>query len=409
MLHSPVLITALNSLPALLLAVFAFAKPELLPSALWVLLAAAGTVLIHRYTRGLQPVRPVDVAEAVDADKVEHAVTDLMHDVDRALSQLVGEMRGELQRVQSLVAEAVMTLQASFNGLNGRSQEQQARVSNLIEALHDSSSDCELEESCDETVTGFAQQTDQVLNYFVKYVLETSTHSMEMVERIDEMVEQMNRANELLGDVKVIADQTNLLALNAAIEAARAGEAGRGFAVVADEVRNLSKRSDRFNDEIREVIGSSIANINRSREATSHMASQDMNFAIQAKNRVNGMLERIEGFNGEVEGALSDVSRLSGEIDNLVGDAVRSLQFEDIVRQLTDYSTRNLDRIEAVVTNLHQGMLSVRGSGKEGSDALVSSIRKLQTEIDDFLTEQRANEARPVEQKSMQEGEVELF
>jgi len=389
--------------------VAAFVWPGLLPAGVWLLLAAGGTLLVHLYTRRFQVDLPVDCGHPGDDEQVSHAVTELMQNLEQALGQLVGEMRGELQRVQSLVAEAVLTLQDSFNGLNGRSREQQTRVSTLISALHDSSNNCGLEESCDEKVTGFAQQTDQVLNYFVQYVLETSSHSMEMVERIDEMVEQMNRANELLGDVKVIADQTNLLALNAAIEAARAGEAGRGFAVVADEVRNLSKRSDRFNDQIREVIGSSIANINRSREATSRMASQDMNFAIQAKHKINATLERIEGFNGEVEGALADVSRLSGEIDNLVGDAVRSLQFEDIVRQLTDYSTRNLDRIETVVTNLHQGMMSVRESGAQGSGALVSSIQKLQAEIDDFLVEQRANEARPVEQQSMDEGEVELF
>jgi len=134
-----------------------------------------------------------------------------------------------------------------------------------------------------------------------------------------------------------------------------------------------------------------------------------MSFAIQSKTQVNEMLGRIEGMNTEVESTLSDVSRISSEIDGLVGDAVRSLQFEDIVRQLTDYSGRNLDRIETIVSTLHEGMLEMRAGEQRGPTAFVAAVKDMQGRVDEFLAAEKASEGRPVEQQSMTEGEVELF
>lgn len=372
------------------------------PAYVWLAVYAA-FLMVSGYAAGKQK-RPPEVATKVDqAQMVEHAVADLVAHIDGSLGQVVSEMRAELQRIQALVADAVATLQDAFNGLNDRSRAQQERVGALIGVMGDAGGNQDAEGE------GFADKTDKVLNYFVEYVVNTSANSMAMVERIDEMVEQMNRADQLLGDVKVIADQTNLLALNAAIEAARAGDAGRGFAVVADEVRKLSHSSDRFSDEIREVIGGAISNIDGARAAISKLASQDMNFAIQSKTDVRDMLDRIQAINDGVESALSDVSTISGEIDGLVGNAVRSLQFEDIVRQLTDYSGRNLDRVQSMVGCLHQGMLALRESEERSPEAFVTAVQDMQAQIDGYLLEQRQSEGRPVEQESMEEGEVELF
>ena len=98
-----------------------------------------------------------------------------------------------------------------------------------------------------------------------------------MVEQIDDMAQHMGKAETLLNDVKGIADQTNLLCVNAAIEAARA-ERGKRIWVVADEVRSLSQRSDRFNDEIRAVLGTTRNNIISAKQTVSQLASKDMSF-----------------------------------------------------------------------------------------------------------------------------------
>ena len=395
--------------PALLAAVASVFVPLEVPAAIWLLVAGAASWLWAAVADIREQAEGAANCDS-EADQVEHAVTEMLQHMDGLLAQVANEMRGELARIQGLVADAVSTLQGAFNGLNERSMAQKARVNQLIESMN-SAATGQADDAAEAAskAQSFAEQTDEVLTYFVQYVVNTSSNSMAMVERIDEMVTQMSRADELLGDVKVIADQTNLLALNAAIEAARAGDAGRGFAVVADEVRKLSHRSDRFNDEIREVIGASINNIDGAREAISRLASQDMNFAIQSKVRVREMLDHIEDINSGVEGALEDVSRISGEIDGLVGDAVRSLQFEDIVRQLTDYSSNNLDRMQHMVGSLHSGMLALRASEQRGPQAFIAAVKDMQHQLDDYLAREQASKAKPVEQHSMDEGEVELF
>jgi methyl-accepting chemotaxis protein len=315
---------------------------------------------------------------------------------------VVDQMRSDLRQIQGLVGDATGTLQTAFHGLNERTGTQLDLVGRLIAMLRDDAGEGVV-------LSGFAEETDEVLRYFVDYVVNTSANSMAMVERIDDMVEHMGHADRLLGDVKVIADQTNLLALNAAIEAARAGDAGRGFAVVADEVRKLSKRSDRFNDEIRGVIGKSMRAIEDARGAIAQLASQDMNFAIQAKSRVNAMLEQLTRLNQTVEGSLDKVSGISGEVNTLVGDAVRSLQFEDIVRQLAAYSERHLDRIHGLIKRIHAGLAELKASEQRSPRDYVVALEAMKRDIDDYLAEERASDSKPVSQGSMAEGEVELF
>jgi methyl-accepting chemotaxis protein len=333
---------------------------------------------------------------------MEFAVSELVGHIDGNLAAVVEQMRADLRQIQGLVGDATGTLQNAFHGLNERTGTQLDLVEHLIAMLRDDAGEGVV-------LSGFAEETDEVLRYFVDYVVNTSANSMAMVERIDDMVEHMGHADRLLGDVKVIADQTNLLALNAAIEAARAGDAGRGFAVVADEVRKLSKRSDRFNDEIRGVIGKSMRAIEDARTAIAQLASQDMNFAIQAKSRVNAMLEQLTRLNQTVEGSLDQVSGINGEVNGLVGDAVRSLQFEDIVRQLTAYSERHLDRIHGLIKRIHAGLVELKESEERSPRDFVAALEAMKQDIDEYLAGELACDSKPVSQGSMAEGEVELF
>lgn len=131
-------------------------------------------------------------------------------------------------------------------------------------------------------INQFVRETNDLLQSFIELMLTTNSHSMKMVNMIDDISKQMDQAFSLLKGVSGIANQTNLLALNAAIEAARAAEAGRGFAVVADEVRALSQNSNRFSDEIGAFVQKASHDISEAKVVASNMASQDMNHTISA-------------------------------------------------------------------------------------------------------------------------------
>lgn len=329
----------------------------------------------------------------------------LIRECESRIGKLAVEMKNDLDQVRMLVSDAVATLQQSFHGLNELSQSQQSLVFSM---LSDTTGENQKEADNQVNFQEFAGETDTVLQVFVDHVVSNSADGMKMVERIDDMAEHMSKAEALLTDVKSIADQTNLLALNAAIEAARAGEAGRGFAVVADEVRSLSQRSDRFSDEIRKVLALTRENINSARETVSRFASKDMSFAIQSKSSVDEMMTKLGNMNAETERRLGKLADVVQRIDLAVGDAVRSLQFEDIVTQLTGYSQRKIDNLSNMMAIIDNGLpkLNIKG---ESDIADLERIAGIRTELMALESEFGSTDHKPAEQKSMSEGEVELF
>jgi methyl-accepting chemotaxis protein len=164
----------------------------------------------------------------------------------------------------------------------------------------------------------------------VRRIEETVKH---VAESVEEFVQSTHAIAGMTQQVRDIADQTNLLALNAAIEAARAGEQGRGFAVVADEVRKLAEKSSKSAGEIDGVTSALSQRAERAEtEIESGLAS--LHTTLEHIDRVSGMLEQAGNSVSEASRGVNDIAAAVREQSQASGQVAQHV--EHIARMAED-------------------------------------------------------------------------
>jgi Methyl-accepting chemotaxis protein len=161
-------------------------------------------------------------------------------------------------------------------------------------------------------------QTMENMNGMVK---EAANKNFQSAQRIAELEVQSQRIGDIVQAVVMIADQTNLLALNAAIEAARAGEHGRGFAVVADEVRNLAEISERSARDIRGVVDEIVNGVTDVVKDINQTVENFNGMATGLEESVKGFVDvgkQIDGYSGKNKGVMDICKRLGNNAKKLL-------------------------------------------------------------------------------------------
>jgi len=173
----------------------------------------------------------------------------------------------------------------------------------------------------------------------------------EMVKRIREVAKFSDELKNMAGSVSSIAAQTNLLALNAAIEAARAGEAGRGFAVVADEVRKLSTMSNDTGKQISSRVDAVGKAIQDAVQIAERFSAQDAKTMQDSEHLIENVLQLFQNAVEQLSGAATQFQHEGAAVQESVGNVIVSLQFQDRVSQILNQTMDDLTRLQSHLTD----------------------------------------------------------
>ena len=264
---------------------------------------------------------------------------------------------------------------------------------NCIDALL--SVDASSNTAYSDKMRNFAENTDSTLVSFIDSTEKMSSSTQHLMSQVQTIQQAMPTVIDALSGIDDISAQTNLLALNAAIEAARAGEAGRGFAVVADEVRALSTRSTQFSDVIKKQVENIKGLVDKLTETAEFVASQDISHVVEAKDHISKELKDIIRKAESDQVTTKQLEGIGQQLDDAINNAIRGMQFGDINGQHIDYTK---DIVKFIIERLQQ-------LEPENLEAFASELKAYQK----ALAQRGKSDHNPVSATSMQSGEVELF
>lgn len=286
--------------------------------------------------------------------------------ISSSLTQVIEHLRGILHSI----AEAANTVNSSATELNSftqetnkRMQQQQAETEQTATAMNEMTATVAEVAQSTSAAADSARDADTYAANGNRIVMDSISSMSQLSEQIQKTAQvigflsnESQNIGRVLDVIKSIAEQTNLLALNAAIEAARAGEQGRGFAVVADEVRTLAQRTQKSTQEIEAMIATLQQGV---KEAVNAMevginqvddANNKANQAGQALKEIVTSVDNIAELNTHIATAAEEQSSVAESINRSI------IAISDIA----DYSTRSALELSDSVLNLTKLANSMR-------------------------------------------------
>ncbi len=333
-----------------------------------------------------------EASSAIDAAENEQTVLvykDQFEQVRHEMVPAFEECESNIKGIKDTQDDAVHTLSSSFERLQDLIDAQSDTIQSLIKA------DADGDELYSEKMRNFADHTAVTLDKFIKSTVDMSASSMALLDQVTSIYESVPEVLKAVKDIDSIADQTNLLALNAAIEAARAGEHGRGFAVVADEVRSLSNRSSVFSEQIQAKLKAMSTEIEGLTGEVGRLASYDVSYVIDAKKEINDALASIIKKAESDSVVTSGLEQVARDLESSLNNAIRGLQFGDINGQNLEFTMNSIAFLRSQINDLQL-------------DNLSETLSEINVHVQ-HIKDRKRDSHNPVSATSMDAGDVDLF
>ena len=310
-----------------------------------------------------------------DGDLTARIVLDRRDELGKvadAFNEFVAKLQRTIQKVNSM-AEQVATASEQLSAISEQSnrsiKEQQQAVEQVATAIHQMSTTVdEIAKNANDAAQS-AQQADhhtqtgrQAVDETVGAIMNLANQVHKITQVIDKVADDSNDISKVLEVIGGIAEQTNLLALNAAIESARAGEHGRGFSVVADEVRTLASRTQQSTQEIQDMI-------ERLQSATQQAVSS-MN---QGREQADSTVEQAQ----RADDALKGITHAVTEINDMNSHIATAADEQSSV---TEDINQNVSKITTIAEQSSESSAQV----KDSSEDLAKLSLSLQKELRQF-------------------------
>ena len=253
----------------------------------------------------------------------------------------------EIGVASDLMEHSVSDLTDNFNDLAGLARSNSNQINQVVEAAQTIEVEGE-RISLAEAI----QYLEEVLSDVVAKILQLSKHGMSMVYSLDDVTADVKVAEQYISGIEKVNKQTNILAMNAKIEAIKAGEAGAGFSVVADEMRELSQMVNQLALDIRKHMTIVTRGISSSQQELRNVAAIDLSVTINSKDRVQKMTDGLRAQNEQFNASVTASAETSEQVARSISGLVTKLQFQDRTKQRLE----NVVGIMAILKNVDEAL-----------------------------------------------------